>query len=210
MAQIMNFKRMEVTGATKDEALANAPFGIMGDATQAWRIAHKNHVGAWTDADTKAFMLAYLEKKSKNVAGAGFYITVNPAVVDSRERPYKTIDVKNELGARKTSRVFQLIDDATGMVLAETPVTRVNKVDKDGNVVTDEDGKVVKVWKTSTKAQAKELGRSLYTEKGFKGNLTAKIVEKVVEGEAVAFKMQYTPSAGSHPGTYLIFGIENA
>ena len=36
MTQIMNFKRMEVTGATKDEALAKAPFDIMGDAIQAY------------------------------------------------------------------------------------------------------------------------------------------------------------------------------
>ena len=41
MTQIMNFKRMEVTGATKDEALAKAPFDIMGDATQAYKIWKK-------------------------------------------------------------------------------------------------------------------------------------------------------------------------
>ena len=38
MTQIMNFKRMEVTGATKEEALAKAPFDIMGDATQAYKM----------------------------------------------------------------------------------------------------------------------------------------------------------------------------
>ena len=41
MEKIMNFKRMEVTGTTKEEALANAPFGIQGDATQAYRNARK-------------------------------------------------------------------------------------------------------------------------------------------------------------------------
>ena len=37
MTQFMNFKKMEVTGATKDEALAKAPFDIMGDATRFGR-----------------------------------------------------------------------------------------------------------------------------------------------------------------------------
>ena len=39
MTQIMNFKRMEVTGATKDEALAKAPFDIMGDSTRTTRVS---------------------------------------------------------------------------------------------------------------------------------------------------------------------------
>ena len=72
MTQIMNFKRMEVTGATKDEALAKAPFDIMGDATQAYKIWKKKQVNGVTDADKKQFMLDYLAKKSKNVAGVGF------------------------------------------------------------------------------------------------------------------------------------------
>ena len=76
MEKMMNFKRMEVTGATKEEALANAPFGIQGDATQAYRNARKACRGAWTDADTKQFMLDYLAKKSKNLPGVGFSITV--------------------------------------------------------------------------------------------------------------------------------------
>ena len=91
MTQIMNFKRMEVTGATKDEALAKAPFDIMGDATQAYKIWKKKQVNGVTDADKKQFMLDYLSKKSKNVAGVGFSITLESAVADSRERPYSIV-----------------------------------------------------------------------------------------------------------------------
>ena len=100
MAQIMNFKRMEVVGATKEEALAKAPFDIMGDATQAYKMFRKKQVNGITDADKKQFMLDYLAKKSKNVAGVGFVITEEAAVADTRERPYRLDDVKNELGAR--------------------------------------------------------------------------------------------------------------
>lgn len=183
MAQIMNFKRMEVSGATKEEALANAPFGIQGDATQAYRNARKAARGTWTDADTKQFMLDYLSKKSKNLPGVGFFLTVESAVADTRERPYSIKDVKNEKGARKYVTIYQLIDRATGTVIAQT----------------DE-----------TKAKAKELAKALYTEKGFKGDIICNYTKQVAEGEPTAFTVEYTPSKSSRPGRYIVFGIENA
>lgn len=181
MAQIMNFKRMEVVGATKEEALAKAPFDIMGDATQAYKSWLKKQVNGVTDADKKQFMLDYLTKKSKNVAGVGFVITQEAAVADTRERPYRIDDVKNEKGARKYKTIYQLIDSATGAVVAET----------------DE-----------TKAKAKELAKELYTKRGFKGNLICTYTKQVVDGEPIAFKASYTPSKSSRVGTYLVFGIE--
>lgn len=181
MAQIMNFKKMEVTGATKEEALAKAPFDIMGDATQAYKMFRKKQVNGVTDADKKQFMLDYLAKKSKNVAGVGFVITEEAAVADTRERPYAIKDTKNEQGARAYKTIYQLVDDATGAVIAET----------------DE-----------TKAKAKELAKDLYVNKGYKGSLTCVYTKQVVKGEPVAFKASYTPSKSSRIGTYLVFGIE--
>lgn len=179
----MNFKRMEVMGASKEEALMNVPFGIQGDATQAYRNARKNHKGVWTDADTKQFMLDYLAKKSKNLPGVGFLITLESAVADTRERPYRFEDVKNEKGARKYKTVYQIVDKNTGVVLAKT----------------DE-----------TKAKAKELAKALYTESGFKGDLICTYTKQVVDGEPVAFTAIYTPSKSTRNGQYLAFGIENA
>ena len=179
----MNFKRMEVTGTTKEEALANAPFGIQGDATQAYRNARKACRGAWTDADTKQFMLDYLAKKSKNLPGVGFSITVESAVADTRERPYRIDDVKNELGARKYKTIYQLVDKATGKVLAQV------------------DG---------TKAKAKELAKSLYTDKDYKGDLVCTYTKQVVDGQPTAFTATYTPSKSSRVGSYLCFGIERS
>ena len=181
MTQIMNFKRMEVTGATKDEALAKAPFDIMGDATQAYKIWRKKQVNGVTDADKKEFMLEYLAKKSKNCAGVGFSITIESAVADTRERPYKIEDVKNDKGARKYKTIYQIIDKATGAVIAQT----------------DE-----------TKAKAKEIAKALYTDKGFKGDLICTYTKQVVDGEPTAFTATYTPSKSSRVGSYLVFGIE--
>ena len=76
MTQFLNFKVMEVTGATKEEALNKAPFDIMGDATQAYKLWKKKQVNGVTEADKKMFMLDYLNKKSKNVTGVGFAISL--------------------------------------------------------------------------------------------------------------------------------------
>ena len=181
MTQIMNFKRMEVTGATKDEALAKAPFDIMGDATQAYKIWKKKQVNGVTDADKKQFMLDYLSKKSKNVVGVGFSITLESAVADSRERPYSIHDKKNESGARKYKTTYQLIDKTTGSVIAET---------------------------NETKAKAKEIAKDLYVDKGFKGNIICTYTKQVVDGEPIAFEVEYTPSKSSRVGSYLVFGVE--
>ena len=181
MGQIMNFKRMEVNGATKEEALAKAPFDIMGDATQAYKIWRKKQVNGVTGADKKEFMLEYLAKKSKNCAGVGFSITIESAVADTRERPYKIEDVKNDKGARKYKTIYQIIDKATGAVIAQT----------------DE-----------TKAKAKEIAKALYTDKGFKGDLICTYTKQVVDGEPTAFTATYTPSKSSRVGSYLVFGIE--
>ena len=181
MAQIMNFKRMEVNGATKEEALAKAPFDIMGDATQAYKIWRKKQVNGVTDAEKKEFMLEQLAKKSKNCAGVGFSITIESAVADTRERPYKIEDVKNDKGARKYKTIYQIIDKATGAVIAQT----------------DE-----------TKAKAKEIAKALYTDKGFKGDLICTYTKQVVDGEPTAFTATYTPSKSSRVGSYLVFGIE--
>lgn len=41
-------------------------------------------------------MLEYLAKKGKNCPGAGYLITVESSVADTRERPYKIDDVKGD------------------------------------------------------------------------------------------------------------------
>lgn len=183
MAQFLNFKVMEVTGATKEEALNKAPFDIMGDATQAYKLWKKKQVNGVTEADKKMFMLDYLNKKSKNVTGVGFAITLESAVADTRERPYRIDDVKNELGARKYKTIYQLTDKATGKVLAQV------------------DG---------TKAKAKELAKSLYIDKGYKGDIVCTYTKQVVDGQPTAFTVTYTPSKSSRVGSYTVFGIERS
>jgi hypothetical protein len=179
--KFLNFKRVEVTGATKEEALEKAPFQVIGDATQAYKNWKKKQVTGVTDAMVKEFMLEYIQKKSKSASGIGYSITIEAAVPDTRTRPYTITDVKNEQGKRKSKSTYQLIDKATGEIIASTQ---------------------------ETKAKAKEIAKNLYKEKGYKGNLICTYTKQVTEGEPVAFEVAYTPSKSSNVGTYLVFGIE--
>lgn len=182
--QVANFKVLEVTGTTRDEALAKAPFYMQGEATQKYRMfkEKKAKAGEAITADVeKQFMLDYLADKTKYAPGSGFWITVESAVKNTRECPVKTTDVKNEKGKRKYVTTYQIVDATTGKVLAET---------------------------SETKAKAKEIAKSLYTDKGFTGNIICTYTKQVVEGEPIAFKMEYAPSKASRIGVYKVFGIE--
>lgn len=185
MAQIMNFKRLEVLGTTKEEALAKAPFFVQGDATQAYRNWKKTMVNGVTDADMKQFMLDYLSKKSKNAPGIGFSITKEAAVADTRERPYTIKDIKNEQGARKYKTFYRWFDKETGKLVVETD---------------------------TTKADAKNALKSCYTDEKnpYRGNARLVMEKKCVEGQDVVAEAIYTPSKSSRVGTYVVFGIENA
>lgn len=227
MENVFVFRKMEVTGATKEEAFDKTPFTAPRDkwvnATQKFNNFKKSlgATEALTEATVRKFMNDYLTEK-KIAPGVGCYIVVEAAVADSRQRPYTTEKYKNE-GTRELAKVFQLIDDATGKILAETPVTRVDKmvkqVDENGEVVMDEegnpvkvpaldeDGNVIKVWKAATQADAFELGRKLY-ENGYTGNLHIDTTKKVVSGTATIGRMTYSPSKNTRPGTYIVFGQE--
>ena len=178
---MINFKSVELMGATKEAAFEAAPFFIQGDATQAYKNWEKKQSGIITDAMKKDFYMEYLKKHSKFAPGIGYSITLQAAVADSRMRPYTLEDVKNKQGKRKYTTVYNLIDPATKSV-----VKTVN----------------------TTKADAKAEAKKLYTEKGYKGDLICTYQKEVTEGEPVAFKVKYTPSKNTRNGKYFVFGIE--
>ena len=175
----LNFKKMDVTGATKQEALDKAPFKVLYDATQAYRNWREKQEFI-NDNAIKDFMQQYLQKKTKNAPGVGCSITIESAVADTRERPYKITDIKNEKGKRKYSTVYTVRDRDTNEILAKS----------------DE-----------TKAKAKEIVKELY-KNGFKGRIVCDYVKEVTEGEPVAFYAEYAPSKSTKPGVYTVFGIE--
>lgn len=209
MVQMNNFKNVEVVGATKEEAFANTPFTApieyWVNATAAFNNWRKKQTGAVTEAMVKQFKADYLASK-KVAPGAAAYIVVESAVKNTRERSYTIEDIKNE-GTRKAAKVFQLIDDATGKVLAETEATEVPMVDENGVAILDKDGNPRMRISAETKARAKELGRELYSN-GYTGDLHCDMTKQVIKGQRTVFRMRYTPSKNTKPGVYQVFGYE--
>lgn len=180
MTQNGHFTRLELVGATKEEALANAPFGIQKNATQAFENWKKKQTGIISDAAVKQFMIDYLDRETKGLPGVGCYIVREAAVKDTRKRPYEITDIKNEQGARQYKTVYRWIDDATGQVVVES--------DK-------------------TKADAKNRLKEAYSEKGYRGNATLEMVKVCVKGQAIVAKARYTPSKSATNGEYIAFGV---
>ena len=181
--KVLNFKKLEVVAESKEAAIAQVEetlFHINGDATQAYKNWKAKQTKGITEREVKEFMLEYLEKKGKSCPGAGYLITVESAVADTRERPYKIEDVKNEEGKRKYKKVYQLIDKETGVILGEC----------DNN-----------------KADAKNLAKEI-VKSGFKGKGSCKLAHKVVEGQETVFNFEYAPSKNAKNGTWIAFGIE--
>ena len=99
------FKKSEVLGKTKDEAIRNAaPLNLRVDATQAYKKWAKEN--ATNDDNVKEWMQNYLKKKKFTMPNDGAYIVLQSAVVDSRERPYKVEKLKYEARTHTPIRVY--------------------------------------------------------------------------------------------------------
>lgn len=184
MVSIVNFKKVEIVAESKEaaiEQMENTLFHYSGDATQAYKNWKAKQTKGITDRDTKEFMLDYLAKKSKNCPGSGYLITVEPAVADTRERPYKIEDVKGE-GKRKFKLFYKWIDNETGTVVCQVD---------------------------TNKADAKNALKELYKSGKYKGNAKLVKTKDVIEGQAVVATAQYTPSKNTKNGTWIAFGIES-
>lgn len=183
MEKMISFKRVEVMGATKEEALAKTPFEKpdFRNATQKFKNWKEKQVNGVSDADIKQFMLDYLASETKNAPGVGCYIVLKSASKDTRKRPYEAESIKGE-GTRgwKTYHVWR--DDETG--------NEICSVD-------------------STKADAFAKMKKLYCDGKFKGNVTLYPEKRVVKGSPIEGKMKYTPSKSANVGRFLCFGIES-
>lgn len=173
-----NFKVQEVKAYSIDEAIENSQVKIIKNATQAWKAANSPLTGAALND----FVAEKLKKETKFAPGIGCIIVVDPGVPNSRKFPYVVTDIVNEKGPRKFSLAIQLVDKETNRILA----TAVGK----------------------TKAQAQELIKKQCAAENFKGEVEAKYIKVVTDGEPRAFEVKYTPSEATHLGTYLIFYAE--
>ena len=112
------FKKFDVIGTTKDEAIANAaPMNLMVNATQAYTKWAENNTE--TEENIKEWMKEYLRKKNYDgKANVGAYIVLQSAQVDTRERPYEIKAPKYEVKTH-TGEHFYVLRDATGNVVGK-------------------------------------------------------------------------------------------
>lgn len=96
----------QAQGSNKEAAIENAnfPFEVKFDATQAWKKAHTS-----PGFDLRAFAKDYAEKKIKGAKGVGFSITLESAVEDKRERPYKEVN-EATTGRRKWKTNYSIFN----------------------------------------------------------------------------------------------------
>lgn len=189
------FRKLEVKAYSKEQAIDQAPFAILRDATQAWKNAGKPML-----ASLNEFMAEYLKKHTKSAAGTGCIITLDAGVEDSREKPYKINDIVNEV---ITGTVFRKNEETGEKEEVETTKRKFTTtyviVDNETNEIIDKS--------QETKAEAKKRLADLYA-KGYKGNATCYYTKEVTEGEPRAFTSDHTPSINTKLGSYLVFGVE--
>ena len=175
-----NFEVIEVSAPTKAEAVSKLPFTVVKDVTVSFNNWKKTLEEEPTELMKKNWMIEYLMSHTKCNPGVGFVITLDPAVVDTRERPYTVVDVKNTQGKRTFSRVIQLVDAQTDKILGLVE---------------------------GTKGEALKVAKQMYKD-GYKGDIDASVTYHVTDGEKLSFKLKYTPSKGTHDGKWLAFGIK--
>lgn len=182
--QILNFKKVEISAESREAAVAeieNTLFHVNGDATQSFKNWKNKQAKAITERDIKEFMLDYLARKGKNCPGAGYMITLESAVGDTRERPYKIENIKGD-GKREFKTFYKWIDKDT-----KQTVCQVN----------------------TNKADAFNAIKELYKDGKYKGTAELTKSKEVVKGNAVVAVATYTPSKNTRNGRWLAFGLEN-
>lgn len=110
MEQVTVFKKFETIGTTKDAAMKESGLNLRVDATQAYKKWAKENVT--NEDNVKEWMKDYLKKKKFTMPNDGAYIVLQPAVADSRERPYKVEKPKYDARTHSPEK-FYVLRDAT-------------------------------------------------------------------------------------------------
>jgi len=110
MEQVTVFKKFETIGTTKDAAMRESGLNLRVDATQAYKKWAKENVT--NEDNVKEWMKDYLKKKKFTMPNDGAYIVLQPAVADSRERPYKVEKPKYDARTHSPEK-FYVLRDAT-------------------------------------------------------------------------------------------------
>lgn len=129
--------------------------------------------------ELREFVAEKLKITTNFESGKGILITIEPGIPNTRKAPYSWAVVPRDDSNTKYESAFELVDD---------------------------DGNVVAFSNSNLQSEAVKLARSLYIDKGYTGNLTARRI-KVATTNPNAFEFKYVPSKDVKVGRYLAFGI---
>ena len=115
------FRKSEFIGTTKDEAMKNSGLNLRVDATQAYKKWAKEN--AVNEDNQREWMKEYLKKKKFTMPNDGAYIVLQPAVADTRERPYKVEKPKYDARTHTPER-FYIVRDTNGNEVARTKTSK--------------------------------------------------------------------------------------
>lgn len=194
-------KLVEAQGYSKAKAFETTNLDIELDMLKNATLAWKKAGSPMGTKDLNKFMSGYI--KDKKAMGA--YLVVDPSADDTRLRPYTVINEVTQ-GRRKASTVYQIKE-------AEFKVKMIDKVDEEGQTVTDENGDVVKVPKVTVVSTGAVEGRAdrkdaaLKTMKELieanKKDYVIEIVKEITDGQKYAGYGQYTPSKSAKVGKFV-------
>ncbi len=180
------FVMVEVSGATKEEALSKAPFSVTSDVTVSHRRFCEQYDRPVNKQELTQFMLDILENKTKCKEGLGLCITCEHSIQNKKEYPFSIKEVFNKKGIRKYKTVYQIYEN---LGTEENPVK----------------GKLLAEC-NETKAYSKKLAKDLY-KSGFNGKLMCVYTKQVQNGEPIAWISDFKPSKNTKEGVYLCFGF---
>lgn len=133
MENLTYFKKFEVIGTTKDEAIKNSGLNLRGDLTQSYKKWSADNVV--TEDSLKEWMQDKLKSKKWNMPKDGAYVVLQPAVVDTRERPYKVINHTYDAKTH-TPESYYIIRDATNNEVGRAK-TKSEAIQKGKDFVSD-------------------------------------------------------------------------
>ena len=114
MEQTTVFRKFETIGTTKDAAMKDSGLNLRVDATQAYKKWAKENVT--NEDNVREWMKDYLKKKKFTMPNDGAYIVLQPAVADTRERPYKVEKPKYDARTHSPEKFYVLRDSANNEV----------------------------------------------------------------------------------------------
>lgn len=115
--------------------------------------------------------------KLPQTEGEAYYIELDKPVLNTKKTPY-TIHTNPNEGRRVFKKVYLLVDPSSNTILSDV---------------------------VGTTKDVKEEIKRIYSD-GYTGNIDCRLMHMVAEGEGIPMQVDYSPSANTKQGEYIVLG----